>query len=480
MSIRLLEGRLRGVLIEARVPFRFGIAEMKEIVHVLLFVTVDIDGKREIGVAADNLPPKWFTKNPETSYRDDVDEMIDVIESACAIANQSGEHDSVFDLWWHVYREHVLRSDSGIAPLLASFGVSVVERAVIDAFCRATNIPFAEAVRANELGIRLGSLHRELTGCEPREFLPRKPMECMSIRHTVGLSDSLSPGDDAGVVPPDDLPSTLEAWIRRYGLRHFKVKVSGNHRIDLDRLERIGEVLDRETRGEYRVTIDGNEQFADVSSLRAFWEDVIASRGTSELGQRIDYVEQPLPRDLALRADTSVGLAAWPGRPRLIIDESDDSLDAVARAIGAGYDGGAFKSSKGIFKGIGNACRVEQLRREDPRRRLIYSAEDSSTIGPVGLLADLAVIATLGIDEPERNGYHYLRGLTGLPPRVEEETIRHHGDLFSLHADGCAALKIEQGKINVKSVVAAPFGVGWRCDFEEQLDSVDSLVAAIA
>jgi len=28
--------------------------------------------------------------------------------------------------------------------------------------------------------------------------------------------------------------------------------------------------------------------------------------------------------------------------------------------------------------------------------------------------------------------------------------------------------------------VAAPFGVGWRCDFEEELDSVDSVVAAIA
>ena len=90
--------------------------------------------------------------------------------------------------------------------------------------------------------------------------------------------------------------------------------------------------------------------------------------------------------------------------------------------IEAGYDGGSFKSCKGVFKGVANACRIEQLRREDPGRALIYSAEDLSTIGPVGLLADLAVIATLGIDEPERNGYHYLRDLTSLSPRVDEET----------------------------------------------------------
>jgi hypothetical protein len=175
----------------------------------------------------------------------------------------------------------------------------------------------------------------------------------------------------------------------------------------------------------------------------------------------------------------SAKLAAWTGRPKVIIDESDDSLDATARAIEAGYDGGSFKSSKGVFKGIGNACRIEQLRRERPGERFIYSAEDSSTIGPVGLLADLAVIATLGIDEPERNGHHYFRGLSGLPARAQEETLRHHGDLYSPHTDGSPALKIQEGRIDVGIVVAAPFGVGWRCDFEEELDTVDALVAAI-
>ncbi len=55
MSIRLLDWRLRGALVEARIPFRFGIAEMNELVHAVLFVTVEVDGKRETGVAADNL-----------------------------------------------------------------------------------------------------------------------------------------------------------------------------------------------------------------------------------------------------------------------------------------------------------------------------------------------------------------------------------------------------------------------------------------
>jgi hypothetical protein len=459
VGVRLLDARLRGALVEARIPFRFGIAEMNEIVHVFLFATMEIDGEREIGIAADNLPPKWFTKNPATTYPEDVSEMIGVIESACALARRGGSKDSVFDLWYDVHCE-ATRCSSGVSPLLTTFGVSLVERAAIDAFCRAKRIPFAQAVRRNDLGIRLGRLHPALSRREPREFLPRRAMTRMTVRHTVGLGDPLCTGDEQGGLR-DDLPSTLEACIRHYGLRRFKLKVSGNRRADLERLERVGRVLDGQTRGDYRVTIDGNEQFDGVSALRAFWDDLTEWHGTSELGRRVDYVEQPLPRDLALSASTSAELAAWPGRPRLIIDESDDSLDAVTRAIEAGYDGGAFKSSKGVFKGIANACRVEQLRREDASKTLIYSGEDSSTIGPVGLLADLAVIATLGIDEPERNGHHYLRGLTGLPSRVQRETIRVHGDLFSPRADAYPALNIQCGRIHVGSVVAAAFGVGW-------------------
>jgi hypothetical protein len=478
MSVRLLDSRLRGVSVSARVPFRFGIVEMVELVHVFLFVTMDIDGTRQLGVAADNLSPKWYTKDPETSYRDDAAEMVGVIESACAIARQHGASDTVFDLW-HAVHEQARRDRADVAPLLVGLGVSLVERAAIDAYCRARNVSFAQAVRTNALGIRLGTLHPGLDGRRPHEFLPRRPLTRLNIRHTVGLGDSLVGSEDAGASPVDDLPVTLEAWIREDGLSRFKVKVGGDRAADLDRLGRVREVLDRETRGDYRVTLDGNEQLADVPALQALWDGIVASPETAELARQIDYVEQPLPRELALSAETSTALSAWLRRPHLIIDESDDSLDAVARAIESGYHGGAFKSSKGVFKGIGNACRLEQLRREQPERSFVYSAEDSSLIGPVGLLADLAVIATLGIDGPERNGHHYLSGLAGLPPRVHEETVRHHGDLYALREDGTAALRIVGGAIDLGSVVAAPFGVAWPCDFEDDLDSAESLVAAL-
>jgi hypothetical protein len=341
-----------------------------------------------------------------------------------------------------------------VSPLLAAFGVSLVERAVIDAFCRAKEIPFAAAVRRNELGIQLGRVHSGLAGREPRELLPPRPLTRLMLRHTVGLADPLA-ADEQVDAPADGLPSSLADCIERYGLRRFKLKVSGGSGADRDRLERIQSILEDRTGGAYRATLDGNEQFADVAALRGFWEELAASPATSELARKIDYVEQPLPRGVTISDATRAELAAWPDRPRLVIDESDDSLDAVARAIEAGYDGGAFKSSKGVFKGIANACLVEALRRHGAGRTPIYSGEDSSTIGPVGLPADLAVVATLGIDEPERNGHHYLRAVPGLPAGVE------------------------RGVIEVRSVVEAPFGVAWRCDFEEALESAGSVVAAL-
>jgi len=480
MSVRLLDWRLRGALVGARIPFRFGIAEMTELVHVVLFVTLDVGGRRTVGIAADNLAPKWFTKNPATSYRDDTAEMIEVIESACATAVRCGRRESVFDLWHGVYREQDVENDRGVAPLLAGFGVSLVERAAIDAFCRAEHISFAAAARSGALGLRLEMLHAELAGDSARELLPPRPLTSIRVRHTVGLSDALAEGDPSPTRPRDGLPASLEACIRRYGLRRFKVKVRGDREADLARLERVREVLEQETGGDYRMTLDGNEQFVDAPALRAFWEELTSTEATAGLACRVDYVEQPLPRAFSLGEDTAAALAAWPQRPRLIIDEADDSLDAVARAIEAGYDGGSFKSSKGVFKGLGNACRIEQLRREQPGRAFVYSAEDLSTIGPVGLLADLAVIATLGIDEPERNGYHYLRDLTSLSPRAARETLRCHSDLYSAAPDGNPVLDIADGRIRVGSVVEAPFGVGWPCDIEEDLPSAESVIASLA
>ena len=79
-------------------------------------------------------------------------------------------------------------------------------------------------------------------------------------------------------------------------------------------------------------------------------------------------------------------------------------------------------------------------------------------IGPVALLQDLAVVATVGAEHVERNGHHYFAGLSMFPTGVQDEILRHHGDLYTRGRRGFATLAIRDGAIDVGSVVAAPFG----------------------
>lgn len=56
--------------------------------------------------------------------------------------------------------------------MLSHFGTSLVERAVIDAFCKARSVPFWKAIRHNTLGVELGTLQPELEGTQPADWLP--------------------------------------------------------------------------------------------------------------------------------------------------------------------------------------------------------------------------------------------------------------------------------------------------------------------
>jgi hypothetical protein len=141
----------------------------------------------------------------------------------------------------------------------------------------------------------------------------------------------------------------------------------------------------------------------------------------------------------------------------MIIDESEGDLDALPRALAAGYSGTSHKNCKGVFRGIANACLIEQRRRADPSRAWHLSGEDLTNLGPVALLQDLAVAATLGITHVERNGHHYFRGLSEFPAAVQRDILACHGDLYREHR-GYPVVRVEQGKVSTRSVVAAPFG----------------------
>ncbi|HMJ88939.1 MAG TPA: hypothetical protein VK530_03940, partial [Candidatus Acidoferrum sp.] len=160
-----------------RFPFRYGIASMTEVPHLFVRATIVVDGKSFIGLASEGLPPKWFTKNPGTTFDQDLPEMLDQVRNATTIATGIGRTArTFFELWQEVYRaQNKWAAARSMAPLLANLGVSLVERAVLDALCRYIGRPLHELVRENQLGLKLGDVYSELAGTEPRDWLPKQP-----------------------------------------------------------------------------------------------------------------------------------------------------------------------------------------------------------------------------------------------------------------------------------------------------------------
>lgn len=466
MSIAIKSIDLNVLNMKARMPFRYGIASLVAVPHLFVRVTAEIHGRREVGLAADGLPPKWFTKNPEASFEDDLDEMLAVIRQACRLALSADAAETVYDFWREIYNgQREWAVSTPYPPLLWGFGVSLVERALIDAFCRATGAAFGRALRENGFGIRLDDLQPDLEAVEAAALLPERASRSILARHTVGLTDPLTDAD----VPvrervEDGLPQSLEASIQAYGLTHLKIKLCGDADQDADRLRQIAGLMERHSGSDYAFTLDGNEQYSEIDPFRALWESVMADPSLDRFMERLLFVEQPLRRDVALGEAVGGALLDWTGRPPMIIDESDGTLTSAAEALELGYAGTSHKNCKGVFKGVASACLIADRRKKDPGRAYILSSEDLGNVGPVALLQDLAVAASLGVGHTERNGHHYFTGLSMVPQDVQAQVLRHHGPLYRRHEAGFPTLDVQRGRLRIGSVVDAPFGYGFDLD----------------
>ena len=389
MRLQVRETELFIQNLRARMPFRYGIATMTAVPHAILRLTLELDGKPHVGFAADNLPPKWFTKDPATSFQQEVAGMLEVIEHASSAARAMDPAESVF-AWWQTLGavQKSWAGTRGLPPLLSGFGVSMVERAVIDAFCRARQVPFAKVIRDNALGLELGAIFPELAGSAPADYLPPRPLDHVIVRHTVGLTDPLTDEEiDPAERVRDGLPQSFEASVKADGLTHFKIKLSGELEADRRRLLRIEEVA-RRSASDYAFTLDGNENYHAVAPFRALWESLCGEPAPQRFLEHLIFVEQPLHRAVALTDETASALLAWPERPPLIIDESDAEVGTLAEALARGYVGTSHKNCKGVIKGIANACLLAHRRRQQPGRPFPVSAEDLTCVGPIALLQD--------------------------------------------------------------------------------------------
>jgi L-alanine-DL-glutamate epimerase-like enolase superfamily enzyme len=233
------------------------------------------------------------------------------------------------------------------------------------------------------------------------------------------------------------LPETLEEVIARYGHRWFKLKVGGDAKADVDRLSAIAAVLDQIPEP-YHVSLDGNEQYAEAGAVI----DLLSSIDNKRLASSIVFIEQPIKRQNALAADISRLAKLKP----VIIDESDDSLDAFPRAKALGYRGVSSKTCKGLYKSLINAARCKAW-----GDGYFMTGEDLTIQAGIALQQDLALVSLLGLTHVERNGHHYVNGMAGLPAHEQEQFLVNHADLYE-QTYGAVRVRIKGGMMQMKSL----------------------------
>jgi L-alanine-DL-glutamate epimerase-like enolase superfamily enzyme len=442
-----------------RMPFRFGVVTLTEAPQAFVRARIALpDGRGAWGAAAELMAPKWFDKDLALSNEDNFGQLRAVLRLARSAYLSDAAPAGAFG---HFARHHEAHARAaaveGFNPLLASYGPALVDRAVLDALCRALGVSFYEAMRINLAG--MGGAHPSFAGIDFGGFLRGLlPARSLHARHTVGLVDAITRADQAERVG-DGLPETLEEVVQAYGHRYFKLKVGGKVAADVERLRAIAGVLDRAGTA-YCASLDGNEQYESAEGVLELVRAVQGDAGLQRLWQSIEFIEQPIARKLALQVDLR---ATDLGKP-VIIDESDGEIDSFVQARAHGYAGVSSKTCKGFYKSVLNAARCAAWNREEGSARYFMSAEDLTTQAGLSVQQDLALVNLLGIRHVERNGHHYVDGMKALP-RAEQEAFLHaHPDLYE-DSHGAVRLRIRGGEIAIGSLACAGFASGALPDF---------------
>ena len=378
-------------------PFRFGAITINATPQLFVRVEIEVEGRgSSVGASAELLVPKWFDKRPELSPAQTVDGLRRSLQIARGLYLAQTGFLTAFELHASCIGAQVATcARENIPPLAAAYGPAEIDKAILDAALRAAGTNFFDGMAGNIAGID-ARLSSDLKAADIARFLAdRKPLPRVAIRHTVGLDDTVEGGGGVADVRENA------------GARYFKLKLSGDPAADAERLARIGKELD--TVGhDYKVTLDANEQYADLAALHALIDRLDHDLALRSISSRLLYLEQPMPRDITRQSPLG-SLAAR----SFIVDEADDSYDAFPSARALGYRGISSKSCKGLYKSIVNATRAAKW--SAGGEKFFVTGEDLTCQAGLAVQQDLALGAFIGIAHAERNGHHYVDGFGDTP-----------------------------------------------------------------
>jgi hypothetical protein len=419
-------------------PFRFGAVVVNAAPQAFVRVEIEVEGKgRATGASAEFLVPKWFDKRPLLSP----DETVEELRRSLLIARELYLAHSTFDSAFGLHAacigaqaETCARED--IPPLAAAYGPAEIDKAILDALLRAADADFFDGMTRNIAGLD-ARLSADLQDGEIARFLgDRRRLDRVAVRHTVGLDDRIE--GEGGIADKKE----------NAGARYFKLKLNGDPEHDAARLIRISSEL-ATLPHEYGVTLDANEQYADLAALGELVERLDRDAALKPIASKLLYIEQPMPRDIT--KESPLGALASRG---FIIDEADDSYDAFPAARALGYRGISSKSCKGIYKSIVNATRAAKWSADGAD--YFISGEDLTCQAGLAVQQDLALGALIGVTHAERNGHHYVDGFAETPALEAQAFLAAHPDLYVRDGE-TIRLAIHDGDLLTGSLTAPGF-----------------------
>ena len=443
--------RVRGVELAVsdcytQMPFRHGGESIDWVPQLTARVTVLVDGKHVEGFSADLMMPRWFDRDPAKTILQNVEDLAMSARDAGWAFEGSGTG-TLFDVWLRARSEHMAIGD--VATVL-DFGVALIERAAIDAICRATEFSFLNALKWNVFGFDPGAVHEDLAGWNMSASVQSVPPKRVRVRHAIRSDDPLRTDNIDGTRASVGETKSLEEDIARYGLDCFKLVLSGDLEQDVQRLQQLADFLPAACEGDFDVALDADAQYSSFAALNE-----LLARTPPELVARIEYVTEPRGCDEAF--DPEVANTTKP----VVLDRADDTLDAFPRAQALGYDGVTMRSSKGIFRNLLNrgVCLLGRVS--------FQTAEDLASLPAISLQQNLAMVAALGLPEVELTGHRHFNGLEHLPAGEARAASEAHPELYEQRDDG-VYLRIRNGVLSLGSIRCLGYGYAFPIDFESR------------
>ena len=415
-----------------RHPFRFGAVTVNEAPQIFVHVTIEVDGQRSTGAAAELMVPKWFNKDADLSAGDTIDQLRQSSAIARTLYLEHTTPDTAFGL--HAARngtQVAACGKAGIPPLAANFGTAEIDKAILDALLRSQRTDFFNGMRTNLAGLD-ARLTPDLDNSAISNFLTgRKVSQGIAVRYTIGMLDTLD--------------SVREAIRAKY--RFFKIKLCGDPEKDRVRLSELAALLGD---SDYQATLDANEQYRSIGDLDTLVKALQTGTALEALAARLLYIEQPFAREDTWNFD----LRSLATTVAFIIDEADDSYDAFPRAKILGYRGVSSKSCKGLYKSLLNGARAACWNKagED----FFISAEDLTCQAGLAVQQDNALVAFHGLKHAERNGHHYVDGFANTPALEAGAFLAAHSDLYE-KSDDIVRLAVHDGTIATESLAVPGF-----------------------